>query len=180
MAPNRSGSPSSRHDHHDPPADMMASYGAGGVSLTPIRLWDSSPSYVVVWALGGACVAGKTPQRTCGSRFIRGTARSGHKLEHISPFFSLKTGLVGYRWHRSSVVYWNSRPVHSRRTLRGPDRKLAFPRRREEESEVVREIAQQASGPRREPSETTLKLVQALGPSMLALLGLIIAVITHQ
>jgi TIR domain len=43
---------------------------------------------------------------------------------HLS---SLKTGLVGYRWHRSSVDYWNSRPVHSRRTLRGPDRKLAFP-----------------------------------------------------
>jgi hypothetical protein len=55
-----------------------------------------------------------------------------------------------------------------------------FPRRREEESEVVRGIAQQASGPRRQPSETTLKLVQALGPSLLALLGLIIAVITHQ
>jgi hypothetical protein len=55
-----------------------------------------------------------------------------------------------------------------------------LPRRREEESEVVREIAQQASGPRRQPSESTLKLVQALGPSLLALLGLIIAVITHQ
>jgi hypothetical protein len=55
-----------------------------------------------------------------------------------------------------------------------------FPRRREEESEVVREIAQTASGPRRQPSESTLKLVQALGPSLLALLGLIIAVITHQ
>jgi hypothetical protein len=54
------------------------------------------------------------------------------------------------------------------------------PRRREEESEVVREIAQQASGPRRQPSESTLKLVQALGPSILALLGLIIAVITQQ
>jgi zinc ribbon protein len=55
-----------------------------------------------------------------------------------------------------------------------------LPRRREEESEVVREIAQQASGPRRQPSETTLKLVQALGPSLLALLGLIIAVITQR
>src|SRR5215203_2757483 len=55
-----------------------------------------------------------------------------------------------------------------------------LPRRREEESEVVREIAQQASGPRRQPSETTLKLVQALGPSILALLGLIIAVITQR
>jgi zinc-ribbon domain len=54
------------------------------------------------------------------------------------------------------------------------------PRRREEESEVVREIAQTASGPRRQPSETTLRLVQALGPSLLALIGLIIAVITHQ
>jgi hypothetical protein len=55
-----------------------------------------------------------------------------------------------------------------------------LPRRREEESEVVREIAQQASGPRRQPSESTLKLVQALGPSLLALLGLIIAVLTQQ
>ena len=54
------------------------------------------------------------------------------------------------------------------------------PRRREEESEVVREIAQQASGPRRQPSESTLKLVQALGPSILALLGLIIAILTQQ
>jgi len=54
------------------------------------------------------------------------------------------------------------------------------PRRRGEESEVVREIAQTASGPRREPSESTLRLVQALGPSLLALIGLIIAVITHQ
>src|ERR671921_1326372 len=96
MGSNRSRSPSSRHDHHDSPADMVASYGAGGVSLTPIRLWDSSPSYIVVRALGGACVAGKTPQRICGSRFIRGTARSGHKLEHIYPFFSLLAGLVAY------------------------------------------------------------------------------------
>src|SRR5215211_2065799 len=55
-----------------------------------------------------------------------------------------------------------------------------FPRRREEESEVVREIAQKASGLGRQPSETTLKLVQALGPSILALLGLIIAVITQR
>jgi hypothetical protein len=55
-----------------------------------------------------------------------------------------------------------------------------FPRKREEESEVVREIAQQASGPRRQPSESTLKLVQALGPSLLALIGLIIGVLTHQ
>jgi len=55
-----------------------------------------------------------------------------------------------------------------------------LPRRREEESEVVREIAQQASGPGRQPSESTLKLVQALGPSILALIGLIIAVITQQ
>jgi hypothetical protein len=55
-----------------------------------------------------------------------------------------------------------------------------LPRRREEESEVVRGIAQQASGPRRQPSESTLKLVQALGPSLLALLGLIIGVITQS
>src|SRR5215207_9223907 len=55
-----------------------------------------------------------------------------------------------------------------------------LPRRREEESEVVRGIAQQASGPGRQPSESTLKLVQALGPSILALLGLIIAVITQR
>src|SRR5215207_8730809 len=127
MAPNRSGSPSSRHDHHDPPADMVASYGAGGVSLTPIRLWDSSPSHVVVWALGGACVAGKTPQRICGSRFIPGTARSGHKWEHSGHHAQLVGGGVVYNPHRLCVVYWNSRPVHSRRTLRGPDRKLAFP-----------------------------------------------------
>jgi hypothetical protein len=53
-----------------------------------------------------------------------------------------------------------------------------FPRRsREEESEVVRGIAQQASAPGRQPSESTLKLVQALGPSLLALLGLIIGLI---
>jgi TIR domain len=51
-----------------------------------------------------------------------------------------------------------------------------LPRRREE-SEVVRGIAQKASGPRRQPSESTLKLVQALGPSLLALLGLLIGVI---
>src|SRR5215217_9292970 len=95
MAPNRSGSPSSRHDHHYPPADMVASY-SGGVSLKPIRLWDSSPSYVVVWALGGACVAGKTPQRTCGSRFIRGTARSGHKLEHSGHHAQLVGGCLVY------------------------------------------------------------------------------------
>src|SRR5215211_7669257 len=105
---------------------MGASY-VGGVSLTRTPLCDSSPSHVVVWALGGACVAGKTPQRTCGSRFIQGIARSCHKLYHISPLFSLQTGLVGYRWHRRSVGCWNSRPVHSRRTLRGPERKLAFP-----------------------------------------------------
>src|SRR5215207_385471 len=43
-----------------------------------------------------------------------------------------------------------------------------------------RGIAQQASGPRRQPSESTLKLVQALGPSLLALLGLIIGVITQS
>src|SRR5215212_4546338 len=125
MAPNRSGSPSSRHDHHDPPADMVASY-SGGVSLKPIRLWDSSPSYVVVWALGGACVAGKTPQRICGSRFIRGTARSGHKWEHSGHHAQVVGGGVVYNHHRLCIVYWNSRPVHSRRTLRGPDRKLAF------------------------------------------------------
>src|SRR5215211_757394 len=101
MGSNKSGSPSSRHDHHDSPADMVASYERG-LSPKRIRLWDSSPSNVVVWALGGACVAGKTPQRTCGSRFIGGTARSGHKLEHIYPFFSLpffslkNTGLVAY------------------------------------------------------------------------------------
>jgi hypothetical protein len=53
------------------------------------------------------------------------------------------------------------------------------PRRREEESEVVRGIAQHASGPGRQPSETTLKLVQALGPSILALLGVIVGVITQ-
>jgi hypothetical protein len=52
-----------------------------------------------------------------------------------------------------------------------------LPRRREEESEVVRGIAQEASGPGRQPSETTLKLVQALGPSILALVGLIIGLI---
>jgi hypothetical protein len=52
-----------------------------------------------------------------------------------------------------------------------------FPRRREEESEVVRGRAQQASGPGRQPSETTFKLVQALGPSILALIGLIIGII---
>jgi hypothetical protein len=51
------------------------------------------------------------------------------------------------------------------------------PHRREEESEVVRGVAQKASGPGRQPSETTLKLVEALGPSILALLGLIITVI---
>jgi hypothetical protein len=51
------------------------------------------------------------------------------------------------------------------------------PRRRGEESEVVRGIAQKASGPRRQPSEPTLKLVQALGPSILALLGLLIGLI---
>jgi hypothetical protein len=55
-----------------------------------------------------------------------------------------------------------------------------FTRRRGEESEVVRGIAQKASGPGRQPSEPTLKLVQALGPSILALLGLIIAVITNS
>jgi hypothetical protein len=54
-----------------------------------------------------------------------------------------------------------------------------FPRRREEESEVVRGIAQAASGPGRQPSQTTLTLVQALGPSILALLGLIIGLITE-
>src|SRR5215217_4772933 len=96
MGSNRSRSPSSWHDHHDSPADMVASYGAGGVSLTPIRLWDSSPSYIVVWALGGACVAGKTPQRICGSRFIRGTARSGHKLEHSGHPAQLVAGCLVY------------------------------------------------------------------------------------
>jgi hypothetical protein len=55
-----------------------------------------------------------------------------------------------------------------------------LPRRREEESEVVRGIAQKASGPGRQPSETTLKLVQALGPSIIALIGLMIAVITQS
>jgi len=54
-----------------------------------------------------------------------------------------------------------------------------FPRRREEQSQVVRGIAQQASGPGRQPSESTLKLVQALGPSILALLGVIIGVIAQ-
>jgi TIR domain len=53
-----------------------------------------------------------------------------------------------------------------------------FPRKRGEESEVVRGIAQNASGPRRQPSEPTLKLVQALGPSILALIGLIIGIIS--
>src|SRR5215208_6286558 len=107
MGSHKRGSPSSRHDHHDPPADMVASYGAGGVSLTPIRLWDSSPSYIVVWALGGACVAGKTPQRICSSRFIRGTARSGHKLEHSGHHAQLVAGCVVYNPPpRSCVVYW--------------------------------------------------------------------------
>ena len=41
---------------------MVASYGAESVSLTPIRLWDSSPSYIVVRAVGGACVAGRHPK----------------------------------------------------------------------------------------------------------------------
>jgi hypothetical protein len=54
------------------------------------------------------------------------------------------------------------------------------PRKREEESEVVRGIAQQASRPRKQPSETTLKLVQALGPSILALIGLIIGLIAQK
>src|SRR5215213_9807989 len=75
MGSNRSRSPSSRHDHSNSPGDMGASY-VGGVSLIPTRLGDSLPSYIVVRALGGACVAGKTPQRNCGSGFIRGTARS--------------------------------------------------------------------------------------------------------
>src|ERR671913_1519682 len=112
MGSNRSRSPSSRHDHHDSPADMVASYGAGGVSLTPIRLWDSSPSYIVVRALGGACVAGKTPQRICGSRFIRGTARSAHKLEHSGHPAQLVAGCLVYIPPLFSVGYWNSRSVH--------------------------------------------------------------------
>ena len=52
------------------------------------------------------------------------------------------------------------------------------PRRRGAESEVVRGIAQTASGPGRQPDESTLKLVQALGPSLLALIGLIIGIIS--
>src|SRR5215211_973679 len=105
---------------------MGASY-VGGVSLTRTPLWDSLPSYIVVRALGGACVAGKTPQRNCGSRFIRGTARSGHKFEHSGHHAQVVGGCVVYNPPRLCVGYWNSRPVHSRRTLRGPDRKLAFP-----------------------------------------------------
>jgi len=52
------------------------------------------------------------------------------------------------------------------------------PRRRGAESEAVRGIAQRASGPGRQPDESTLKLVQALGPSLLALIGLIIGIIS--
>jgi TIR domain len=52
-----------------------------------------------------------------------------------------------------------------------------IPRKRGEESEVVREIAEKASGPGRQPNESTLRLIQALGPSILALIGLIIGVI---
>src|SRR5215208_1154275 len=134
MGSDRSGSPASRHDHHDPPGDIEASNGA--LPLFPVHLWSSSPSYVVVWALGRACVAGKTPKRTCSTRFIGGTTRSGHKLEHMATvfisFFLMATNLlpvylVAYRRARLSVDYWNSRPVHSRRTLRGRDRKPAFP-----------------------------------------------------
>src|SRR5829696_5091369 len=159
MAPNRSGSPSSRHDHHDPPADMVASYGAGGVSLTPIRLWDSSPSHVVVWALGGACVAGKTPQRICGSRSFAGLLDlainwsifkvSFHyfSLYPASPFLASRP-----EWSKLTTLdFLSSIGIAALFTAGGLFGDLIeswrFPRRREEESQVVREIAQQASGP---------------------------------
>jgi hypothetical protein len=51
------------------------------------------------------------------------------------------------------------------------------PRRRGEEAEGLRGIAQQASGPGIQPSESTLKLVQALGPSTLALIGIILGIV---
>ena len=54
------------------------------------------------------------------------------------------------------------------------------PRRIGEESEGLRRVAQEASGSRRELNESTLKLVQALGPSILALIGLIIGVLTQR
>lgn len=46
-----------------------------------------------------------------------------------------------------------------------------------EESELVRGIAERASGPGKPPNETTLKLVQALGPSVLALVGIILNIL---
>jgi hypothetical protein len=51
-----------------------------------------------------------------------------------------------------------------------------LPRGRDEESEGLRRIAREATGPRRELNETTLKLIQALGPSTLALIGLILGI----
>src|SRR5215211_7095573 len=139
MAPNRSRSPSSRHDHHDPPADMVASY-SGGVSLKPIRLWDSSPSYVVVWALGGACVAGKTPQRTCGSRCIPGLLdlAINWSIFHLSSLLRPGWSAIG------GIDLLSSIGIAALFTAGGLFGDLIeswrLPRRREEESEVVRGI----------------------------------------
>jgi hypothetical protein len=55
-----------------------------------------------------------------------------------------------------------------------------LPRGRDEESEGLRRMAQEATGPRRELNETTLKLIQALGPSTLALIGLILGIFGSQ
>ena len=143
--------------------------GLGVFPLTPIRLWDSSSSYIVVRAVGGAPWPGRRPKGYA----VLGSFAGLLDLVINWSILTLPAQLLAGCWYITRLDFLSTIGIAALFTagrLLGDLTKRRLPRRTEEESEVVREIAQKASGPRRQPSESMLKLVQALGPSILPFL----------
>src|SRR5215218_7222613 len=180
MGSNKRGSPSSRHDHHDP---QLIWWLATGLGVFP------SPQFVFGILHPLTLLCGLWAGLAWPGRHSKGLAVLGSFAGLLDLAINGSIAVIMRKWwadvwYITTPDYVSSIGIAVLFTAGGLFGELIeswrLPRRREEESEVVRGIAQQASGPRRQPSESTLKLVQALGPSLLALLGLIIAVITQR
>src|SRR5215211_8356542 len=177
MGSNKRGSPSSRHDHHDPQLIWWLATGLGVFPSPQFVFGILHPLTLLCGLWAGLAWPGRHPK---GLAVLGSFAGLLDLVINVSIWVILRNCCPGF-WYITPFDLLSAVGIAALFTAGGLFGDLIeswrLPRRRGEESEVVRGIAQQASGRGRQPSETTLKLVQALGPSILALLGLLIGAI---